>query len=32
MVQTELQKTTGYVPGRSLEDPIPLSEWLEVEE
>jgi formate dehydrogenase (coenzyme F420) beta subunit len=32
MVQTELQKTTGYVPGRSIEDPIPLSEWLEVQE
>src|ERR1035437_923046 len=32
MVQTELQKTTGYVPGRSMEDPIPLSEWLVEEE
>ena len=32
MVQTDLQKATGYVPGRSLEDPVPLSEWEEVEE
>lgn len=33
MVQTELQKTTGYVPGRSMDDPIPLAyrdDWLEV--
>jgi formate dehydrogenase subunit beta len=32
MVQTEIQKTTGYVPGRSMDDPIPLSEWLEEQE
>jgi formate dehydrogenase subunit beta len=32
MVQTDIQKAIGYVPGRSLEDPFPLSYGLEVQE
>jgi formate dehydrogenase subunit beta len=32
MVQTEFYKAIGYVPGRSMDDPVPLSEWLEVQE
>lgn len=32
MVQTAEQKTTGYKPGLSAEDPMPLSELVEVQE